>query len=64
MATHTNRKEDNMNTTVKTTELNEAVAAFADSGFDAQAMRPLMELIEGQTDYIQKRFWKMVDAQR
>jgi hypothetical protein len=53
-----------MNTTLKTYELYEAVQAFADSGFDAEAMRPLMELIEGQTDYMQKRFWNLVDASR
>jgi hypothetical protein len=47
--------------TIKTTELAEAVQAFADGGYDGQAMRPLMELLERQTDYIQKRFWKMVD---
>ena len=53
-----------MTNTLKTTEIAEAVHAFALSGFDAQAMRPLMELVEAQTDYVQKRFWKLVDAQR
>ena len=54
-----------MNTnTIKTAELSEAVKAFASSGFDADEMRPLMELMERQTDYIQKRFWKMVDERK
>ncbi len=53
-----------MNNTLKTTEIEEAVSAFVASGFDPDAMRPLMKLIEGQTDYVQKRFWKLVDAQR
>jgi hypothetical protein len=53
-----------MNTTLKTTEIEEAVAAFANAGFDADAMRPLMSLIEGQTDYIQKRFWKLADERK
>lgn len=55
------KERDTMNNTLKTTEINEAVAAFASSGFDADEMRPLMNLIEGQTEYIQKRFWKLVD---
>ena len=53
-----------MDNKVKTTEIEEAAQAFVDSGFDADAMRPLMELMENQTDYIQKRFWKLVDSQR
>ena len=50
-----------MNATIKTTEINEAVEAFASSGFDANEMRSLMDLIEVQTDYVQKRFWKLAD---
>jgi hypothetical protein len=53
-----------MTTTLKVRELEEAVAAFAASGFDAEAMRPLMELIEGQSDWVQKRFWSLVDSAR
>ena len=53
-----------MNNTLKTTEIAEAAQVFIESGCDAQAMRPLMELLEAQTDYVQKRFWKIVDAQR
>lgn len=53
-----------MNTKLKTTEINEAVAAFAASGFDADEMRSLVTLIEGQTDYVQKRFWKLVDERK
>ena len=54
-----------MNTNKMTiAELPEAVEAFVNSGFDADEMRTLMNLIQDQTDYYQKRFWKMVDAQR
>ncbi len=53
-----------MNTTLKTTEIAEAAQVFIESGCDAQAMRPLMELLEAQTEYVQNRFWKIVDAQR
>jgi len=55
-----------MNTTTKMTiaELPEAVEAYAASGFDPDAMRNLMDLLQDQTDYYQNRFWKMVDAQR
>jgi len=53
-----------MTNTLKTNEIWEAVAAFEASGFDPEAMRPLMELIESQTEYVQKRFWKLVDASR
>lgn len=53
-----------MKATLKTTEIAEAAQVYALSGFDAQGMRPLMDLVEAQTDYVQKRFWKLVDAQR
>lgn len=43
-------------------ELPEAVEAYAASGFDPEAMRPLMELLEKQTDYYQGRFWALADA--
>jgi fructose 1,6-bisphosphatase len=50
-----------MKTTLKTSEIPEAVAAFAASGFDTDEMRSLMTLVENQSDYVQKRFWKMAD---
>lgn len=53
-----------MNTKMTIAELTEAVQAFAAADFDAEAMRPLMDLVESQTDYYQKRFWNMVDAIR
>jgi hypothetical protein len=53
-----------MNTTIKTNEIEEAVQAFIESGYDADAMRPLMSLIESQSDHVQKRFWALVDASR
>ena len=53
-----------MNTTLRKDELDEAVQAFAESGFDADAMRPLMDLIESQSDWIQKRFWSLADSER
>ena len=53
-----------MNNTLKTTEIAEAAQVFIESGCNAQAMRPLMELLEAQTEYVQNRFWKIVDAQR
>ena len=47
---------------LKTTEIREAAQAYIASGFDSNAMRPLMKLVERQTPYIQKRFWKIVDT--
>jgi hypothetical protein len=43
-------------------ELPDAVRAFADADFDADRMRTLMNLLQEQTPYIQKRFWKLSDA--
>lgn len=45
-------------------ELPEAAAVFAASGYDADAMRPLMDLLQKQTDYYQKRFWTLIDAMK
>jgi hypothetical protein len=53
-----------MTNTLKTTEIAEAASYFVASGFDPDQTRHLMILIESQTDYVQKRFWKLVDAQR
>jgi hypothetical protein len=50
--------------TVKMAELPELVGAYASSDFNPDQMRPLMDLIQRQTDYIQKRFWKMVDERK
>ena len=47
---------------LKTTEVEEAAQAFIASGFNADDMRALMNLMSWQTSYIQKRFWKIVDA--
>jgi len=57
-------ERDTMNTTLKTTEIAEAAQVFVESGCDANAMRSLMDLLQEQTEYVQKRFWKLVDAQR
>jgi hypothetical protein len=53
-----------MTTKIRFNSIEEAVEVFVASGFDAEGMRNLMVLIESQTDYVQKRFWKLVDAQR
>ena len=53
-----------MNNHLKTTEIEEAADAFIASGYDEEAMRPLLQLVEAQTDYVQKRFWKIVDKSR
>jgi 6-phosphogluconate dehydrogenase len=51
-----------MNTnTLKMAELQEAVDFYASVDFDPNQARPLMDLLQAQTDYIQKRFWKMAD---
>jgi hypothetical protein len=52
-----------MNTTEKMTiaELPEAVQVYAAANFDPRDARPLMELLFKQTDYIQKRFFKMAE---
>lgn len=50
-----------MDNTLKMAELQEAVDFYASVDFDPNQARPLMELVERQTDYIQKRFWKMAD---
>ena len=47
---------------LKTTEVEEAAQAFISSGFNADDMRPLMNLMSWQTSSIQKRFWKIVDT--
>lgn len=50
-----------MNTNKMTmAELPDAVEAYANAGFDPDAMRPLMDLLQEQTDYYQKRFWNEV----
>jgi hypothetical protein len=51
-----------MNTKLTIKELPEAVAAFAAADFDHNRMRSLMDLIQAQTPYMQKRFWKLSDA--
>ena len=46
---------------LKTTEVRDAAQAFIAAGFDSDKMRSLMNLVQRQTPYIQKRFWKIVD---
>lgn len=48
---------------MKMAEVPEAVQAFSDSGFDPEAMRPLMDLLQEQSETIQARFWKLADAE-
>lgn len=45
-------------------ELPEAAAMFAASGYDADSMRSLMDLLQDQTEYYQKRFWTLIDAMK
>lgn len=52
----------NKQTPISLKELPDAVAAFANADFDHDRMRSLMNLLEQQTPYIQKRFWKLADA--
>jgi hypothetical protein len=47
---------------IKTTEIKDAAQAYIASGYDADKMRDLMNLLQIQTPYIQKRFWKIVDT--
>lgn len=51
-------------TKMKMAEIPEAVQAYADAGFDPRAMRPLMDLLQQQTDFIQKMFWQEVDDRK
>jgi hypothetical protein len=53
-----------MNTNLKTSEIAEAARVFIESGYDVEGLRSLIELVEDQTDYVQKRFWKIVDQSR
>ena len=50
-------------TKMKMAEIPEAVQAYADAGFDPGAMRPLMDLLQQQTETVQARFWKMATAE-
>jgi hypothetical protein len=47
---------------LKTTEIKDAAQAYIASGFNDDAMRPLMNLMSWQTAYVQKRFWNIVDT--
>jgi hypothetical protein len=47
---------------LKTTEIQDAAQAYIASGFNDDAMRPLMNLMSWQTAYVQKRFWNIVDT--
>jgi hypothetical protein len=46
---------------VKVAEVRDAAQAFIASGFNADAMRPLMNLMSWQSTRIQKMFWNIVD---
>lgn len=50
-----------MKTRLRLSEVEEAVAAFAASGFDTYEMRSLMSLVENQEENVQRRFWKLAD---
>ena len=43
-------------------ELNDAVQAYVTAKQRGNEMPALMELLQQQTDYYQKRFWKLADA--
>jgi predicted Zn-dependent protease len=53
-----------MDTKMTMAELPDAVAMYAASGYDPEASRPLLDLIEAQTDYYQKRFWTLADMMK
>ena len=53
-----------MNNKLKTTEIAEAAQVFIENNCDIRQMGPLMDLLAAQTEYVQKRFWKIVDSQR
>lgn len=48
---------------MKIAELNEAVQVYVNAKQLGLEMPALMELLQKQTDYYQKRFWKLADAQ-
>jgi len=60
-----------MNTNTKTSkvtlkelpELLDAYLSFKTAGDNFNSMRSLMNLLQEQTPFIQKRFWALVDAQ-
>lgn len=43
-------------------ELNEAVQVYVNAKQHGLEMPALMELLQRQSDYFQKRFWKLADA--
>lgn len=47
---------------MKIAELNEAVQVYVNAKQLGLEMPALMELLQKQTDYYQKRFWKLADA--
>lgn len=47
---------------MKISELQEAVQAYVTAKQRGNEMPALMELLQKQTDYYQKRFWKLADA--
>lgn len=53
-----------MSNHLKTTEIAEAAQVYINSGYDTEGLRNLINLIEAQTEYVQKRFWKLVDQSR
>lgn len=44
-------------------ELNEAVQVYVNAKQLGLEMPALMQLLQKQTDYYQKRFWKLADAE-
>lgn len=51
------------NEKMKISELSEAVQVYVNAKQLGLEMPALMELLQKQTDYYQKRFWKLADEQ-
>jgi len=49
---------------MKMAELDEAVTFYASVDFDPDQARPLMDLLQEQTEYYQRRFWNEVEIIR
>ena len=50
------------NEKMRIAELNEAVQVYVNAKQHGLEMPALMELLQCQSDYFQKRFWKLADA--
>jgi hypothetical protein len=47
---------------IKATDIKEFAQAFIDSGFNANEMQPIMNLLSHQTPDLKKKFWDIVKA--